>query len=119
MFARCSRVMCSWSRADSRVVRAGRSHCFMRRPRAKSSVSTCHSDMLFARWSRGVVHVVSRAVHVLFTQSCIVTRHSSVSRVPFSHVACPAARHFRESRAIRARYQTVSVTPQCHLGFLP
>ena len=103
-----SRVMCSLSRVDSRVVCAGRTHCSVRRPLAKSSVCVHRSDVSFARCSRGVALVVSRAVHVLFrTVSCVVTRHSSVSCVLFSRVTCLAPRHFRESRAIHARYQTV------------
>jgi hypothetical protein len=36
--ARYSCVMCSWSRADSHGIHAGRTHCFRRRPRAKSFV---------------------------------------------------------------------------------
>jgi hypothetical protein len=82
----------------------------VRRPRAKSSVCVRRSDVSFARCSLGVAYVVSRAVHVLLhAVSCIVTRHSSVSCVPFSRVACLAPRRFRESRAIHARYQTVSL----------
>jgi hypothetical protein len=76
-----------------------------RRPCTKSRVSARRSDVPFAHCSRGVEHVVSCAAHVLFRAvSCIVTRHSSVSRVPFSRVACLAARHFRELCAVRARY---------------
>jgi hypothetical protein len=43
--------------------------------------------------SRAVVCVVSRAVRPLFhTVSRVVTRHVRVSRVPFTRVACLAAR---------------------------
>jgi hypothetical protein len=43
--------------------------------------------------SRTVVRVVSRVVHALFhTVSLVVTRRVRASRVPFTRVACLAAR---------------------------
>ena len=43
--------------------------------------------------SRAVVRVVSRAIRALFRAvSCVVTRRGRASRVPFTHVACLAAR---------------------------
>jgi hypothetical protein len=94
VITRCLRVL------HMRVVCAA-----TRLPCAKSRVSVS-----FACCSRCVAHVVSRAVHVLFRAALfVVTRHSSVSRMPFSRVACLAARHFRVSRAVRARYQIVSL----------
>jgi hypothetical protein len=79
-----------------------------RRPCAKSRVFARRSDVPFARRSRGVACVLSRAVLVLFrVVSCVITHHSCVSHVPFSRVACLAACHFHESRAVHARYQTI------------
>jgi hypothetical protein len=37
----CSRLMFSWSRADLRVIRAGRTHYFVRRQRTMSPVPAC------------------------------------------------------------------------------
>jgi hypothetical protein len=47
--ARCSRMMFSWSRADSRVIRAGRTHYFVCRQHAMSRVFArqSHAVMLF------------------------------------------------------------------------
>jgi hypothetical protein len=78
--------------------------------RALSRVCVRCLDVPFARHSRGIAYVVSHAVRMLFrAASCIVTRHLSVSYVPFSRVACLAASRFRESHAILTRYQTVSL----------
>jgi hypothetical protein len=103
----CSRVV---ARVMSLVIRV----LFACRLCAKSRVSAYRSDVPFAHCSCGVARVVSRAVNVLFhAVSCIVTRHSSIVRVPFSCVACVAARHFRDSRTIRIRYQIVSLIIAC------
>jgi hypothetical protein len=74
----------------------------------------CRSNVPFAYCSCGVARVVSRAVNVLFRAvSCIITRHSSVARVPFSYVACVAARRFRDSRTVHIQYQIVSLIIAC------